>query len=126
VDIVTQKQKQEVPKVLEAEQFVLRDGRGRARATLSLRDGEPAFHMLDSSGIPRMMITFELGGRGVIRIENDQGASIGMSVDNKGAVGFSISRQGGTFAFEAGLRDGDLQIVIYDQQGRPVWQAPDN
>jgi hypothetical protein len=110
--------------VVEAEQFVLRDRAGRARAILSVEGESPAFQLLDAEGLPRIMILVDPCGRALIRLENAGGASVGMSVDGSGSVGLSLSRQGGMPSFQIGCSQGEeLTLVVYDREGRPVWQS---
>lgn len=116
--------RREIQKVLEAEQFVLRDTTGRARAALSLRGGEPIFQMLDAEGRQRAAIQLEAPGRAVIRLEAADGSSVGLSVDDNGDVGIGLARQTGLPMLECGCRaQGDLRIVVYDKTGIPVWQS---
>jgi hypothetical protein len=116
--------KREIPKVVEAEKFVLCDSKGRGRALLYLRDGEPAFQLLDSKGIPRVTIEMNADGHHLIRVETSDGQGIGMGVTKDGGVGAGFTRPGGLPAFEIGSHAGEeVRIVVYDKEGRPVWQS---
>lgn len=120
------RKKRDIPKVVEAERFVLCDEKGRARAILKMA-GEvpfPAFELLDADGLPRVMIHLEPSGRMVVRLEAANGAAIGLSADNGGTVGFSLSRPGGMPVLRVGCFDGrELSVVVCDKEGRPVWQS---
>jgi hypothetical protein len=117
--------KRDIPKVVEAERFILRDGNGRPRAILKMagEDPFPAFELLDENGLPRVMIHLEPSGRVVARLEATNGAAIGLSADNAGTVGLSLSHPGGMPILTAGCHEGEeVYVVISDRAGRPMWQ----
>jgi hypothetical protein len=119
--------KRAIPKVVEAQQFVLRDSKGRARAILSLEGKEqfPGFRLLDVKGKTGITIQLDNDGRALVSLESAAGV-VGMSADNNGNIGISISRgDTGMPTFGLGINAGEeIRMTIYDKTGSPVWQAP--
>ena len=48
-------------RIVEAEAFVLKDGRGRTKAFLTTVEEEPQLHFFDNQGCPRLMIAMKDG-----------------------------------------------------------------
>lgn len=117
------RRRQPVPQVVEAEQFILRDRRGAARAVLSMVDDRPTLTMHGADGRGRVTIHVgEEDNGALVNLEAGNGAFIGMSASQSGRVGLSIARPGGMFAPTVGIAENEgLRVVVYDKEGRPVF-----
>jgi len=62
-----------VPKLLEAEQFILRDPNGRMRAVMSTQNNRVAFAMFDSAGNQRLVLDLEANGSPWVRLADPSG-----------------------------------------------------
>jgi hypothetical protein len=130
------------PKVITAEQFILVDGRGVARASLYMEDGiHPALGLFDEDGTrPNYFMRTPTGA--VIRIGNREGEEIMLSIGHcRGEVDDPVARitvqdRNGFTALvgrEERWPDDDAKgkpraasaasIRLTDNEGRIVWSA---
>src|SRR5262245_23471047 len=94
-----------LPKTLEAEEFVLRDGRGQVRASLGIAQNPTAtvFQLHGDDGKPRTRIT----------------------VSNDGTSSFEVMDGGDRVRVLLGVRDNGVpRIWLGNENGRIVWRAP--
>jgi hypothetical protein len=88
-----------VPKVVEAERFVVRDTRGKISATLGAGSGTttPALSLADQNGKLRA----------------------GLAVLSDGAVGLVLADKDGNLRASIGLAaDASSQVILYNKEGR--------
>lgn len=134
-------------KEVVAERFVVKDSRGHARATLSLRhDGQPALAILDEAGRDQIFLgstsdlssSLEFADRGRTRlsmrsttngassldlVSKDRDVAAGLYVWPDRETGLAITR--GRSNVNLGLKaDGSAKLVVRDTEGRPV-SSPD-
>ncbi len=118
--------KRDVPKVVEAQAFVLRDAKGKTRAQLFV-DGEygPVLWFLDSKEQVRLEIQLDRG-RPIMRfIGNDQQPALGFGTDENGGGGITIYHANGMPAFMIGTRslDNTVSASISDKSGKVLWRS---
>ena len=121
---------------MEAERFVLRDARGRTRATLGWEaDETPRLTLHDAGGRPRAVLTVGAGGAPGLTLLDADGATVraALVVGPDGAPGFALfdpagkprlaaalflSESGGNPANRAaGAREPQPALVAYDAAG---------
>ncbi len=98
-------------KVVEAEQFILRDSNGKHRAQLGVKaDGLVGLVLFDQKGQSRAAVALEADGT----------PSLGLfEKDGKGGVLMGVIPRGGQLrAGPIAGADGTLGLVLYDQQWR--------
>ena len=120
--------KREVPKVLEAQAFVLSDTKGKCRAQLFVDDDfGPVLWLFDSKGRQRLSIGLDVGGRPVIQLMGkDQQPAFGIGADESEGSGFTIYQPDGMPALMVGTRplDKTVNASVFDQKGEKVlWRS---
>jgi hypothetical protein len=115
-----------VPRVLEAERFVLRDTAGRARAELVV-DGEQsvALRFKDADSMPRLTVGVENGA--ALLVLNEQGGKLraGMVTLPHGAPALTLYDIAGKARAEFALnREGAPAIAFYDRDGFGTFSTP--
>jgi hypothetical protein len=120
---VTQKSKSRVPRVLEAEEFVLKDASGRQLAALHGQGGTPQFTLYDADGNPKLSITVAKDGTAAIVLGDAAGRNkASLIVLANGQSGLSL--RGGTgSAMMAVTNDKTPNVEILDQAGRVLFHA---
>jgi len=123
------RKKQAVPKVVEAEAFILRDRSGNARASLTLINDTVNFQMNGPDGTARIGMQVEPSGRAVVALDKQGGQGlVGMSIDEAtGNVGIRIANPDGTSAVEMGYftqMGHPPQIRAFDGRGNVLWESP--
>jgi hypothetical protein len=85
-----------------------------------MKDGSPAFELLDAEGQRRIVIMLDTCGSAVVQLEAVGGASIKLNVTEDGTVGLSINRHGGLPALSVGCEPNEeLRLIVFDAEGRP-------
>jgi hypothetical protein len=132
-------------RVLEAQDFVLRDASGRIRARLGLWMAEPSLALYDSLGHPRVLID---GTEPAVHLSDANAIPrLSMMVTSFGAS-FSVSDTGGRVRADLGTRDSQNAatvsfydekatgraaiglvanapvITLQDASGKPIWTSP--
>jgi hypothetical protein len=133
-----------LPSVIEAQQFVLRDASGVARAHLRMgADGTPALLFLDRDGTPRTVLApshlvlsgeepgtaaqlvVNRGGTPALRIEKlgRLRAVLGMASDGTLALGFYGEDGKGRALLDVGAA-GAAGLTLFTPGGKVAWSAP--
>lgn len=119
--------KRDVPKVVEAQAFVLSDAKGKCRAQLFVDDDfGPVLWLLDSNGRQRLSIGLDVAGRPVIQlIGKDQRPAFGIGADESDGSGFPIYQADGKPVLMVGTRplDNTLNASVFDKKGKVVWRS---
>ncbi len=116
-----------VPKVVEAERFVLRDTKGKILATLGAEaSGLLALVLYDQNGKARAVLGVVADGRPVLSLLDQNGkdrAGLGLLPD--GVPTLSLLDQNGkdraTLAVKA---DGTPALGLFDRDGKVIWRVP--
>jgi hypothetical protein len=89
----------EVPDIVEARRFILRDEAGRQRAEIAMRNAVPFFRLIDSGGNSRVFVTAG---------DEEHGAAMAMNTaKTNAAIVLAVP-----------------QIMLIDAEGRPAFKAP--
>ena len=119
--------KRDVPKVVEAQAFVLSDAKGKCRARLFADDDYgPVLLLLDSKERVRLTIQLDVGGRPVIQlIGSNQQPALGIGADESNGTGFTIYQPDGKPALVVGTRplDNTVNASVFDKSGKVVWRS---
>ena len=115
-----------VPRVLEAERFVLRDAAGRARAELGM-DGEQSVSLRfkDADSMPRLTVGTENGS--ALLVVNEQGGKVraGLVTLPHGAPALTLYDAAGKARAELTLnREGAPALAFYDRDGFGTFSTP--
>jgi len=133
-------------RVVEAQDFILRDTTGRIRARLGLWTAEPSFALYDSSGHVRVLI--DGTGPAVRLVDANAIPRLSMTV-NSSSASFSVNDTGGRLRADLGISDSQnaAGVSFYDEKGigragigygaangpyvvdangKPFWTAPNN
>jgi hypothetical protein len=114
---------QEVPKVIEAQEFVVRDKSGVMRAILSATSGNPNLLLNDRKGIPRISIELQDNDLPCIALMRQDGNPL-LSFKQlpDGSTILGVSRNDKTPALLVITEDGkDVQVGLCRSDGEPVW-----
>jgi len=125
-------------RVVEAEEFVLRDESGVKRGALAVLPGGAAgLAISDRSGEPRASLTVYQGGEPVLTLSDKDGksrASLVLLAD--GSPSFYLKDQGGKVRSAMGaisiqaMQTGEItqrsesSIVLFNKDGKAVWKTP--
>ncbi len=110
-----------VPKVVEAERFVLRDTTGKILAALGTEaSGILALSLADQTGKVRARLGVQADGGPVLALVDQNGKPrIGLGVAADGAPGLLLSDQNGKVRLELNvLADGTPGLGLVDQNGK--------
>lgn len=108
-----------VPAVVEAEQFVLRDGRGKARAWLNMSDGSVSFALADKDEKTRTLLYVrDDGTHGLILATHDGQTRVEVKVGVSGVPTLSLVDNDGNRIGMFVLSDGKPALGLVDQTER--------
>jgi hypothetical protein len=119
--------RRQAPKIVEAEQFVVRDGLGKVRGRFGLQPFQVGLYLYDPDGKTRLAAfdKFEAGTRLECSDSQSQVRSlIGVTDQGRPTLGFN-GTGGGTIALmrENGARGGEL--LLYGHRSTPAGRAAD-
>ena len=115
-------EKPDVPKVVEAEQFVLRDEHGVVRAWLGLSSVGPALQLCDRKGVPRNSIDLQNDKPCIGVMRQDGNPLLSFKQLDDGSTILGLSRNNRTPALLIIGEDGkDVQVALCRSDGEPVW-----
>jgi hypothetical protein len=115
-----------LPRIVEAERFILRDAAGRVRAELAV-DAEQsvALRFRDPDNMPRVSIGTENGAS--VLVLNEQGGKVraGLVTLPHGAPALTLYDPNGKNRAELALtREGSPALTILDRDGFLAWKTP--
>jgi len=140
-----------VPKVVEAERFVLRDAKGRVLAIWGTEaSGTPGLHLYDlngkpraglavvgADGTPRLVLADQNGkARAVLRVGADGTPALALADQNeKARGGLAVGADGtpGLHLFDQNEKpravllvraDGTPGLGLFDKDGKVIWKVP--
>ena len=114
---------QQVQEVVKAKSFVLVDEMGRTRASLLLRDDEPALTLFNKNGKPQLRVML-IDGIPVIGLINENDAPGMMLMCQKGSRLMLADESGETRLFLSATVEDGPAIGLLDEEGEPIWGWP--
>lgn len=104
-------------KVVEANEFVLKDEQGRVRARIGLsNDNQPAIDLLDEAGQPRLSLELAANQSPYVTLRDEKArmrADLAVNGDQVALTFLSTTEETTVFLFSAD--DGDAALAITDQ-----------
>jgi hypothetical protein len=110
--------------VLCAQSFYLEDEEGRVRGLLTASGDAAVFQLHDAQQRSRATMQVMGDGSAVLAIMGPRGQTlVGMGANEHGQS-IGVNNSDGLPALQATWKpDGGLEIVVFDNTGRPVWQT---
>lgn len=113
------------PKIVEAQQFVVRDENGKIRASLGVvnSQGTPFLTMNDENGVPRVDIEVQAGGYPSFSFSQQDGNPyFVVRRTNSGTTILTLSRGDATPGLIVIVPDaGDVKVGLAKSDGEEVW-----
>jgi hypothetical protein len=126
------------PKVVRAQKFEVVDAQGRVRATLGLLpDGSPSLELTDEQGKTRAQLSLYSDGSPYLGLQDAKlKTRAELSLDSGGRPSLALSDEQGKTRATMGTtspetthtgateQNAEFSLVLFDKQGKVLWQAP--
>ena len=115
-------EKPDVPKCIEAQEFVVRDEHGVIRMYLSATSGEPVLHLCDRKGVPCVCLEMQ-NDRPCLGMQQQDGNPLfSFKQLTDGSTILGLSRNNKMPALLVITEDGkDVKVGLCRSDGEPVW-----
>jgi hypothetical protein len=115
-------EKTDVPEIVEAKEFVLRDEHGLVRARLRLTSVGPAFQLCDRKSVPRISIELQNDKPCVGVMREDGNPLLSFKQLDDGSTILGLSRDDATPALLILVENGkDVRVGLCRSDGEPAW-----
>ena len=112
----------DVPKVIEAEEFVVRDEHGVIRAHLGATSVGVALLLCDSKSVPRISVELQNDRPCIGVMRQDGNPLLAFKQLDDGSTILGLSRNNRMPALRIIVEDGkDIQVGLCRSDGEPVW-----
>jgi hypothetical protein len=111
------------PKVIRANQFILKDENGKTRAVLSVSKEGPALVLFDETGKPRAGLDAGKDGPGLVLADETGKFRAMLAVDKDGPRLVLFDEIGKRRAGLAVNKDGP-GLALFDETGKVIWSQP--
>ena len=113
-----------VAKVVEAEQFILRDSKGRMRGSFMLTNDAPGLILRDEDGRGRIGLGVTANGDANLQLTSKDSNSIDLRVKNDGTRGLRIQDEHWRPRVTLWVTPRETEVLLYDEHGKVIWRAP--
>jgi len=113
------------PKVIRANQFILEDNNGKARAVLDVgKDGAPGFYLYDENATPRAMLGVTNYGAMLALCDKNGKTVASLAVSDDGSS-LRLSDDNGKPRLRVDVgKDGVPGLTLLYQNGVKIWSKP--
>lgn len=121
--LLTTGQARPAARAVEAERFVVKDGRGRPRAMLGVDGDVAALNLYDREGRARAALQVAADGTSRLGFFDRDGKNrvlLDVAGDGVSTVGF-YDREGKAHAHLRVAADGSPALGFFDKEGKPIW-----